>query len=202
MECTEESFANNIYTPEGGTHISGFRTALTRCLNDYATREGFLKEKDENFSGDDVREGLTAVVSVKIKEPQFEGQTKAKLGNPEAKNAVETATAEGLADYLERNPSDARSIIENCMLASKARLAAKAARQTVLRKGVLEGLALPGKLADCLSKDAEDSELYIVEGDSAGGSSKQARDRRFQAILPLRGKILNVERARLDKILA
>ena len=201
MECLEESFANNIYTVEGGTHISGFRSSLTRSLNDYARREGFLKEKEENFSGDDVREGLTAVVSVKIKEPQFEGQTKAKLGNPEAKNAVETATAEGLADYLERNPSDARSIIENCMLASKARLAAKAARQTVLRKGVLEGLALPGKLADCLSKDAEDSELYIVEGDSAGGSSKQARDRRFQAILPLRGKILNVERSRLDKIL-
>jgi len=202
MECTEESFANNIYTVEGGTHVSGFRTALTRSLNDYARRENFLKEKDDNFSGDDVREGLTAVISVKIKTPQFEGQTKAKLGNPEAKNAVETAVAEGLADYLERNPSDAKSIIENCMLANKARLAAKAARQTVLRKGALEGLALPGKLADCLSKKAEESELYIVEGDSAGGSSKQARDRRFQAILPLRGKILNVERARLDKMLA
>ena len=202
MECTEESFANNIYTVEGGTHISGFRTALTRSLNDYARREGFLKEKDENFSGDDVREGLTAVVSVKIRTPQFEGQTKAKLGNPEAKNAVETATAEGLADYLERNPSDAKSIIENCLLATKARLAAKAARQTVLRKGALEGLALPGKLADCLSRKPEESEIYIVEGDSAGGSSKMARDRRFQAILPLRGKILNVERARLDKMLA
>lgn len=202
MECTEESFANNIYTVEGGTHISGFRTALTRCLNDYARREGFLKEKDENFTGDDVREGLTAVVSVKIRTPQFEGQTKAKLGNPEAKNAVEAATSEGLSDYLERNPSDARSIIENCLLATKARLAAKAARQTVLRKGALEGLALPGKLADCLSRKPEESEIYIVEGDSAGGSSKQARDRRFQAILPLRGKILNVERARLDKMLA
>jgi DNA gyrase subunit B len=202
MECTEESFANNIYTVEGGTHVSGFRTALTRSLNDYARREGFLKEKDENFSGDDVREGLTAVISVKIRTPQFEGQTKAKLGNPEAKNAVETATAEGLADYLERNPSDAKSIIENCLLATKARLAAKAARQTVLRKGALEGLALPGKLADCLSRKPEESEIYIVEGDSAGGSSKQARDRRFQAILPLRGKILNVERARLDKMLA
>lgn len=202
MECTEESFANNIYTVEGGTHISGFRTALTRSLNDYARREGFLKEKDENFSGDDVREGLTAVVSVKIRTPQFEGQTKAKLGNPEAKNAVEAATSEGLSDYLERNPSDAKSIIENCLLATKARLAAKAARQTVLRKGALEGLALPGKLADCLSRKPEESELYIVEGDSAGGSSKQARDRRFQAILPLRGKILNVERARLDKMLA
>jgi len=202
MECTEESFANNIYTVEGGTHISGFRTALTRSLNDYARREGFLKEKDENFSGDDVREGLTAVVSVKIRTPQFEGQTKAKLGNPEAKNAVEAATSEGLSDYLERNPSDARAIIENCLLATKARLAAKAARQTVLRKGALEGLALPGKLADCLSRKPEESEIYIVEGDSAGGSSKQARDRRFQAILPLRGKILNVERARLDKMLA
>src|SRR3989339_276419 len=202
MECTEESFANNIYTVEGGTHISGFRTALTRSLNDYARREGFLKEKDENFSGDDVREGMTAVISVKIRTPQFEGQTKAKLGNPEAKNAVETAVSEGLSDYLERNPSDARAIIENCLLASKARLAAKAARQTVLRKGVLEGLALPGKLADCLSRKAEESELYIVEGDSAGGSSKMARDRRSQAILPLRGKILNVERARLDKMLA
>jgi len=202
MECVEESFANNIYTVEGGTHISGFRTALTRSLNDYARREGFLKEKDENFSGDDVREGLTAVVSVKIRTPQFEGQTKAKLGNPEAKNAVEAATAEGLSDYLERNPSDAKAIIENCLLATKARLAAKAARQTVLRKGALEGLALPGKLADCLSKSPEESEIYIVEGDSAGGSSKQARDRRFQAILPLRGKILNVERARLDKMLA
>ena len=202
MECTEQSFANNIYTPEGGTHISGFRTALTRCLNAYARREGFLKEKDENFSGEDVREGLTAVVSVKIRNPQFEGQTKAKLGNPEAKGAVEDAVAEGLTDYLERNPTDARAIIENCLLATKARLAAKAARQTVLRKGILEGLALPGKLSDCLSKDPEESEFYIVEGDSAGGSAKMARDRRFQAILPLKGKILNVERARLDKMLS
>jgi len=202
MECTEQSFANNIFTPEGGTHISGFRTALTRCLNAYARRENFLKEKDENFTGDDVREGLTAVVSVKIRNPQFEGQTKAKLGNPEAKNAVEDAVAEGLTDYLERNPTDARAIVENCILATKARLAAKAARATVLRKGVLEGLALPGKLADCLSKDPEESELYIVEGDSAGGSAKMARDRRFQAILPLKGKILNVERARLDKMLS
>ncbi len=202
MECTEQSFANNIYTPEGGTHISGFRTALTRCLNAYARRENFLKEKDENFTGEDVREGLTAVVSVKIKNPQFEGQTKAKLGNPEAKGAVEDAVNEALADYLERNPTDARAIIENCILATKARLAAKAARATVLRKGILEGLALPGKLADCLSKDPEESELYIVEGDSAGGSAKMARDRRFQAILPLRGKILNVERARIDKMLA
>ncbi|MBI2053876.1 MAG: DNA topoisomerase (ATP-hydrolyzing) subunit B [Candidatus Staskawiczbacteria bacterium] len=201
MECTEESFANNIYTPEGGTHISGFRAALTRSLNDYARREGFLKEKDENLSGDDVREGLTAVISVKIKTPQFEGQTKAKLGNPEAKNAVEVVVSEGLSDYLERNPSDGRAIVENCLLAAKARLAAKAARQTVLRKGALDGLALPGKLADCLSRRPEESELYIVEGDSAGGSLKMARDRKFQAVLPLRGKILNVERARLDKML-
>src|SRR3989338_7628606 len=202
MECTEQSFANNIYTPEGGTHISGFRSALTRCLNAYARRENFLKEKDENFSGDDVREGLTAVVSVKIRNPQFEGQTKAKLWNPEAKNAVEDAVAEALADYLERNPSDARAVIERSLLAAKARKAAKAARQTILRKGILEGLALPGKLADCYTKDPAESELYIVEGDSAGGSAKMARDRRFQAILPLRGKILNVERARLDKMLA
>lgn len=202
MESTEQSFANNIYTPEGGTHISGFRSALTRCLNAYARRENFLKEKDENFTGEDVREGLTAVVSVKIKNPQFEGQTKSKLGNPEAKNAVEDAVNEALADYLERNPTDARAVIENCILAAKARLAAKAARATVLRKGVLDGLQLPGKLADCLSKDPAESELYIVEGDSAGGSAKMARDRRFQAILPLRGKILNVERARLDKMLA
>src|SRR3989338_375795 len=202
MECTEQSFANNIFTPEGGTHISGFRTALTRCLNPYARRENFLKEKDENFTGEDVREGLTAVVSVKIRNPQFEGQTKAKLGNPEAKNAVEDAVAEALADYLERNPSDARAVIERSLLAAKARKAAKAARQTILRKGILEGLALPGKLADCYTKDPQESELYIVEGDSAGGSAKMARDRRFQAILPLRGKILNVERARLDKMLA
>ncbi|MBU3896063.1 DNA topoisomerase (ATP-hydrolyzing) subunit B [Patescibacteria group bacterium] len=169
MECAEESFANNIYTPEGGTHLTGFRGALTRSLNDYARREGFLKEKDENLTGEDVREGLTAVVSIKIANPQFEGQTKAKLGNTEAKNAVETATAEALADYLERFPSDARAITENCMLASKARLAAKSARATVLRKGALEGLALPGKLADCLSRKPEESELYIVEGESAGG---------------------------------
>ncbi|MBU2540111.1 DNA topoisomerase (ATP-hydrolyzing) subunit B [Patescibacteria group bacterium] len=169
MECIEESFANNIYTPEGGTHLTGFRAALTRSLNDYARREGYLKEKDENLSGEDVREGLTSVISVKIRNPQFEGQTKAKLGNPEAKNAVETAVAEGLSDYLERYPSDAKGIVENCLLAAKARQAAKSARQTVLRKGVLEGLALPGKLADCLSRKPEESELYIVEGESAGG---------------------------------
>jgi len=157
---------------------------------------------EEALTGEDVREGLTVVVSVKIRDPQFEGQTKAKLGNPEVKNAVESITAEALTDYLERNPQDGRAIIEKSLLASKARKAAKAARQTVLRKGILEGLALPGKLADCASKDPEESELYLVEGESAGGSTKQARNRRFQAVLPLRGKILNVERARLDKILA
>ncbi len=201
-EAYEESFANNIYTGEGGTHLTGFRAALTRVLNDYAKKNNYLKESDENLTGEDVREGIIAVVSVKIKEPQFEGQTKAKLGNPEARLAVESIVQEQLIDYLERNPQDARAIIENCLLAARARKAAKAARQTVLRKGVLEGLALPGKLADCISRNPEESELYIVEGESAGGSSRQARDRRFQAILPLRGKILNVEKARLDKILA
>ncbi|MCD6177766.1 DNA topoisomerase (ATP-hydrolyzing) subunit B [bacterium] len=201
-ECFEESFANNIYTGEGGTHLTGFRSALTRTLNDYARKEGYLKEKDENFTGQDIREGFTGVVSVKLQNPQFEGQTKARLGNPEAKSAVERVVSEGLEDFLERNPQDARAIIENCLLAQKARKAAKAARQTVLRKGALGGLTLPGKLADCSSRNPEESELFIVEGESAAGSSKQARDRRFQAILPLRGKILNVERARLDRILA
>ena len=200
-ECFEESFANNIYTGEGGTHLTGFRTALTRNFNDYAKKNSLLKEKDDNLSGEDVREGFTGVVSVKIRDPQFEGQTKAKLGNPEVKIAVEAVVAETLADFLERNPQDARAIIEKCILSAKARKAAKSARETVLRKGILEGLALPGKLADCSSRTPEESELYIVEGESAGGSGKQARDRRFQAILPLRGKILNVERARLDKIL-
>ncbi|MEK7519535.1 MAG: DNA topoisomerase (ATP-hydrolyzing) subunit B [Patescibacteria group bacterium] len=202
FECYEESFANNINTGEGGTHLTGFRTALTRTLNDYARKNELLKGADDNLSGDDVREGLTGVVSVKIREPQFEGQTKAKLGNPEARVAVEGVVSETLADFLERNPQDSRAIIEKCILSAKARKAAKAARETVLRKGVLEGLALPGKLADCTSKDPEESELYIVEGESAGGSSRQARDRRFQAILPLRGKILNVEKSRLDKILS
>jgi len=202
MEYYEEGFANNIHTEEGGMHLTGFRTALTRTLNDYARKNGFLKETDENLNGDDVREGLTGVISVKLKEPQFEGQTKARLGNPEAKLAVESVVSEGLTDFLERSPQDSRAIIENCILVQKARKAAKAAKETVLRKGILEGLALPGKLADCTSKKPEESELYIVEGESAGGSSRQARDRDFQAILPLRGKILNVERARLDKILA
>lgn len=201
-ESYEESFANNIYTGEGGTHLTGFRTALTRTFNDYARKNGLLKESEENLSGEDIKEGLVGVVSVKIKEPQFEGQTKAKLGNPEAKVAVEGVISETLSDFLERNPQDARAIIDKCILSSKARKAAKAARETVLRKGILDGLALPGKLADCSSRKPEESELYIVEGESAGGSGKQARDRRFQAILPLRGKILNVERARLDKLLS
>lgn len=200
-EPYEEGFANNIHTGEGGTHLTGFRTALTRSLNDYGKKNNYLKG-DEKLGGDDVRDGFTGVVSVKIKEPQFEGQTKARLGNPEARLAVEAVVSDGLSDFLERNPQDARAIIEKCLLAAKARQAAKAARQTVLRRGALEGLALPGKLADCASRKPEESELYIVEGESAGGSSRQARDRHFQAILPLRGKILNVERARLDRILA
>ncbi|MFA7309099.1 MAG: DNA topoisomerase (ATP-hydrolyzing) subunit B [Patescibacteria group bacterium] len=196
------SFANNIYTPEGGMHLTGFRSALTRALNDYARKNGILKDKDENLSGDDVREGLTAIISVKITNPQFEGQTKQKLGNPEARPVVESITAEGLITYLEENPGEARRMIEKNILAARARLAAKAARDTVIRKGALEGMTLPGKLADCSSKKREECEIYIVEGDSAGGSAKTGRDRKFQAILPLRGKILNVERARLDRMLA
>jgi DNA gyrase subunit B len=201
VEGYEESFTNNIFTPEGGTHLTGFRTALTRGFNDYGRKNNFLKESDENLTGEDIREGLVGVVSVKIKEPQFEGQTKAKLGNVEAKPAVEAVIAEWLSDFLERNPNDASSIIDRCILSAKARKAARAARETVLRKGILDGLSLPGKLADCSSKDPAGSELYIVEGPSAGGSAKQGRDRHFQAILPLRGKILNVEKARLDRML-
>ncbi len=201
FECYEQSFANNIVTAEGGTHLTGFRSAMTRVFNDYVRKNNFLKSSDENLTGEDLREGLTVVVSVKVREPQFEGQTKGKLGNPEAKNAVEGVVTEALTDFLERNPNDARAIVEKCILSHKARKAAKAARETVLRKGILDGLSLPGKLADCTSRSPEDSELYIVEGESAGGSAKQARNRRFQAILPLRGKILNVERTRLDKML-
>jgi len=196
------AFANNILNPEGGTHVSGFRTALTRVLNNYARKQNYLKEKDANLSGEDTREGLTAVVSVKIKDPQFEGQTKAKLGNPEVAPAVQSAFAEALEIFLEEHPKDAQAICEKSLLAARARLAARAARDTVLRKGALDGLTLPGKLADCSAKDVTRTELYIVEGDSAGGSAKQGRDREFQAILPLRGKILNVERARLDKMLS
>lgn len=201
LTSRELSFANNIHTVEGGMHLTGFRSAITRTLNDYARKNTFLKEKDDNLSGEDMREGLTVIVSVKLKDPQFEGQTKAKLGTPDARTAVETVINTELADWLERNPQDARAILEKVILASKARLAAKAARDTVLRKGALDGMTLPGKLADCSSRDASESELFLVEGDSAGGSSKSARDRRTQAILPLRGKILNVEKARIDKML-
>ena len=194
------AFANNIFNQEGGTHVTGFRTALTRTLNNYA-RKGGSKE-EENFTGDDVLEGLTAVVSVKMREIQFEGQTKGKLGSVEARGAVETVFSEAFTTFLEENPDDARAIIAKSVLALKARKAAKAAKDSVMRKGALEGMSLPGKLADCQSKDASESELFVVEGDSAGGSAKQGRDRRTQAILPLRGKILNVERARLDKMIA
>jgi len=201
LECVEETFANNVHTQEGGTHLTGFRSALTRTFNDYAKKNGFLKETDSNFTGEDTREGLTAVISVKVKDPQFEGQTKTKLGNSEAKPIVEQVVSVTLADFLERNPSDARAIIQKFALAQKARKAAKAAKDIILRKKILDGLSLPGKLADCTSRNPEESEIFIVEGESAGGSSRQARDRHFQAILPLRGKILNVERARLDRIL-
>lgn len=201
ISSRELAFANNIYNQEGGTHVTGFRTALTRRINDYARKNNFLKESDENFTADDVREGLTCAISVKMREIQFEGQTKGKLGSVEARGAVEKVFGEALGIFLEENPDDARAIVNKVILALRARKAAKAAKDSVLRKGALEGLTLPGKLADCQSNKAEDSELFIVEGDSAGGSSKQGRDRKTQAILPLKGKILNVERARLDRML-
>jgi DNA gyrase subunit B len=196
------SFANNIHTTEGGMHVTGFRAALTRTINFYARKNELLKEKDDNLTADDVREGLTAVISVKLADPQFEGQTKSKLGNAEMRTAVETAFNESFAEYLGEHPNEARGIVGKCHLAARARMAARAARDTVIRKGALEGMTLPGKLADCSSKDPADSEIFIVEGDSAGGSAKQGRNREHQAILPLRGKILNVEQARMDKILA
>ncbi len=195
------AFANNIYNSEGGMHVVGFRAAFTRTINAYARKHGFIKENDETLTGDDVREGLTVVISVKLPNPQFEGQTKSKLGNAEIRTTVEAVFGDYFMSYLEEHPTDARRIIMKIILASKARLAARAARETVIRKGALEGMTLPGKLADCSERDPDKSEIYIVEGDSAGGSAKQGRDRSFQAILPLRGKILNVERARLDRML-
>ena len=196
------AFANNINTVDGGTHVTGFRAALTSSLNDWARRAAILKDSDANLSGDDVREGLTAVISVKLTDPQFEGQTKAKLGNAEVKGQVQTAVADSLGQYLDENPSDGRRIIEKCLTAARAREAARKARDLVIRKGALEGLSLPGKLADCQEREPSKSELFIVEGDSAGGSAKAGRDRRFQAILPMFGKMLNVEKARLDKVLS
>ena len=200
---TVESYVNVIPTPEGGTHLTGFRMALTRAINDYAKKIGVTKNGQDNIIGEDTREGLTAVVYMKMSSQnlQFEGQTKGKLGNAEVQPFVQSAVKEGLDTFFEENPADAKSILEKVFLASKARLAAKAAKDAIIRKGALEGASLPGKLADCQSKDASQSELFIVEGDSAGGSAKQGRDRKFQAILPLRGKVLNTERARLDKII-
>lgn len=198
---TVKPFANNVLTPDGGTHLIGFRSAMTRVINEYARKSGLLKEKEENLSGDDIREGLTAIILVKLPDPQFEGQTKNKLGNPEVRRYVEQVMTEYFAYYLDENPNIAKKIIGKSLLAARARKAARAARDNILRKGALDGLSLPGKLADCSSKDPAESEIYIVEGDSAGGSAKSGRDSRTQAILPLRGKVLNVERARLDRML-
>jgi DNA gyrase subunit B len=196
------AFANTIHTPDGGTHLTGLRGALTRTINDYARKNGLLKDNDPNFTGEDTREGLTAIVSIKHPDPQFESQTKVKLMNAEVKTIVEAVVGERFSSFMEEHPRQAKSIIEKCLTSSRARNAAKKARELVLRKSALESSTLPGKLADCSSRDTGSTELYIVEGDSAGGSAKQGRDRRFQAILPLRGKILNTERARLDKILS
>lgn len=199
---TIKTFANNVYNPEGGSHLTGFRAALTRVINDHAHKSGLLKEKEENLTGEDCREGLTAVVLVKLTNPQFEGQTKSKLGNPEVRGYVEQVLGEYLTYYLEEHPAVARKIVGKALLAARARKAARAARENIIRKGILDGASMPGKLADCSSKDPKASELFLVEGDSAGGSAKSGRDSRIQAILPLRGKVLNVERARLDKMLA
>jgi DNA gyrase subunit B len=199
---TIKSFANNVLNPDGGTHLTGFKAALTRVINDYARKSGLLKEKEENLSGEDTREGLTCIILVKLPDPQFEGQTKNKLGNPEVRGYVETVMNEYFTYYLEEHPAVARKIVGKALLAARARKAARAARDNILRKGILDGASMPGKLADCSNKDPKDSELYLVEGDSAGGSAKTGRDSKSQAILPLRGKVLNVERARLDKMLA
>ncbi|MFZ3086054.1 MAG: toprim domain-containing protein, partial [Candidatus Hydromicrobium sp.] len=196
------SFANNINTTEGGTHLSGFKGAITRTINDYARSNNILKEKEENLSGEDIREGLTAIISVKLKDPQFEGQTKTKLGNSEVKGFVESTVNAKLSEFLGENPAIGRTIVNKCMEASRARAAARKARDLTRKKSLLESSSLPGKLADCSMNDPKYCELFLVEGDSAGGSAKQARDRRFQAILPLKGKILNVEKARLHKILS
>jgi DNA gyrase subunit B len=196
------AFANTIHTVDGGTHLTGLRSGLTRTINDYARKAGLLKEKDANFSGDDVREGLTAIVSIKHPDPQFESQTKVKLMNAEVKGVVESVVTTALSEFLERDSRAARRIVEKCLTSCRARAAARKARDLVIRKSALESLTLPGKLADCSERDPQKTELFIVEGDSAGGSAKQGRDRHFQAILPLRGKILNTERARLNRILS
>jgi DNA gyrase subunit B len=195
------AFANNIANPDGGTHITGFRTALTRTINNYARKSNFLKEKEENFTGDDIRQGLVAIISVKLTNPQFESQTKVKLTNADVKTTVETVVSDGLAEWLEQNPADAKKIVEKCTQAARIREAQSKIKDSIVRKDALNGMTLPGKLADCSERDPSRCELFVVEGDSAGGSAKQGRDRRFQAILPLRGKILNVERASLDKML-